>query len=290
MKKTIIFFVVFLLAIGLGFSQKFSLKINAGIGTVSGGDIADGIKGLSDLLAASFSSSGTFVFPGSGLNFCAEFIYHLNPKIGAGFGIGYFSAGKESQVTYTIEELHVTHTLKPSVGIIPVTASIHFYPPFASKIKLDLAAGLGVYLAHLNHDEAVSVSSRASGTFDYTYASGSKMGFGFHAAVNAEYPLSPKLSLVAGVLARFASVALSTGDWTETDTGIFGDSSASGSDHAAWYYDYTPTVGGSTYPQIVFAKDAPTGSDVANAREAKLSLGGLVFSVGVRIGLGKLSD
>jgi len=288
MKKAIVFSIVFLLAVGLGSSQKFSLKVSAGLTTVSGGDVAAGIQGLSDLIKDDYGGTAAFGVPKSGLNFSAEFIYHLRPNMGVGIGIGRFSCSKSSTVPYMIEDLHVSHTIEPGVGVVPVTATFHFDPGFSSKIKLDLTAGLGLYFAHFDHGENIEISSRASGTLEYTYASGGKTGFGFHVGVTAEYPLSQKLSLVAGILGRFASVTLAAGNWTETGTGAFGVYSNTGSDHTPWYYDWTAEVaGGKTYPQIIFTKDAPTGSDVANVHAAKLGLGGIVFNAGIRLAIGK---
>ena len=285
MRKATAFFSVFLIIAIAGYSQKFSVRAGLGFGAGFGGDIAAGIRGLSDYLADTYAATDSFGAPGFGLSFSTEAVYRLNPKMGVGLGFGYFSAGKESEVAYIIDTLVVTQTLHPRLGVIPITASFHYYlPAMLGKLDLDLSAGLGLYLAHLNYDESIGVAvAGQTGALAYTYASGGKVGFGPHIGLSAEYPLTEKLALTIALTARLASAALSTGEWTETGSGLFGNYTNQGSDHQPWAYDWTPA--GTTYRQVIFGATAPTGAGVANVSEARLGLSAVTLCVGARFNL-----
>jgi len=286
MRKTISLLAILLVLAAAGYSQQFSLKFDAGLGSISTGDIADGIQGMSDLLKVYYGSVGQYDVPRMGGNFYAELVYHFGSSLGIGLGSGYFFCSKQSTIAYSLDTLDVNQTIDPRVGVIPVTATLHFFPALSSKLKLDLGAGAGLYIAHLNYEELIDVSNVATGTLRYIYSSGGRLGYGFHAGLSLEYALSPTLALVAGVQGRFASVKLSSGTWKESGSGAFGDYSDSGTDHTAWYFEWTPVEGDKAYPQLSFVNEAPTGADVANVRQAKLGLTGYVFSVGVRIAFG----
>jgi len=287
MKKFAAVAAIFLLVVMAGYSQTFSFKAGAGLGSVSTGDVAAGVRGISDLLKVYYSSVGKFEVPSLGPDFYAELIYHLSPSAGIGFGAGYFFAGKQSSIQYSIDTLDISHTVDPKVGVIPVTVTFHFFPALSSKIRLDIGAGAGLYIANLKYEELISLSNLATGTLQYKYESGGRMGFGFQGGIGLEYALSPTLALVAGVQGRFASVTLADGKWVEQGTEAFGDYLESGNDHKAWYYDWTPVEGDRAYAQLVFQKDTPSGTDLANVRQAKLGLTGFVFTVGIRVGIGK---
>ena len=286
MKKALCFASVFLLLAAAGYSQKFSLRFGAGIGTVSGGDIAEGIRGLTNFLKDEYHTAYSLLAPGIGPDFSAELVLHFNPSIGIGLGLGYLSAGRESSVDYTTSTgTAVTQAIHPRFGAIPVTATFHYYPSApASKVRLDCSAGFGVYVAHYNHDETFGLSiPGGTGAIEYTYASGSKIGLGGHLGVGAAYSLSGKVALVAGVSYRLVSFKPAAGTWTETGSGIAGSYRIEGGRLQPWYIETTSK--GLTYPQVVFDTDVPAGGDVANARQARVGLSGVLFSVGIRIDL-----
>ncbi len=120
MRKAIAFFSVFLLVAVASYSQKLSVRAGHGFGVGFGGDIAAGIRGLSDYLSDTYAATDSFGAPGFGLSFSAEAVYRLNSKMGVGLGVGYFSAGKESEVSYTVDTLAVTQTLHPRLGVLPL--------------------------------------------------------------------------------------------------------------------------------------------------------------------------
>jgi len=285
MKKTVVFFGVLLLITSVGYPGKLAVRAGAGFGCFFGGDIADGLKGLSDYLADTYAATGEFGAPGFGPNLSAEVVYQISPKMGVGLGFGYFSGGKESEVAFTIDTLSVTQILHPRFQVIPITASFHYHLPCASsKFELDVSAGLGFYLARLNHDESIALSvAGQTGTLAYTYASGGRNGFGPHLGLSVERPLNERLALYVSLNARLVSVALAQGDWTETGSGLFGAYSNQGSDHQPWAYDWT--TGGKTYSQVIFAATAPSGADAANVHEAKLGLSAVTLGLGVRFNL-----
>jgi hypothetical protein len=98
-----------------------------------------------------------------------------------------------------------------------------------------------------------------------------------------EINLSSSMALVLNVTGRYARISGFQGEWTETGTGDFWSFTDGGSGQGVYYYDWT--FAGTTYPQIEFRSDAPSGSSLANIREARLDLKGLTATVGFRINL-----
>jgi hypothetical protein len=151
------------------------------------------------------------------------------------------------------------------------------------KLTLDLTAGVSYNIAKLSWDYMRDFTLLGySGTDQFTY-SATRGGIGLQAGAGAEYELSSGISVVLNVTARYASIAKFQGDWTERGSGNIWDFSDSGSETYAWYFDWK--FNETTYPQIVFQNEKPTGTTVSNARYARLGLTGLVATLGIKIGL-----
>ncbi|MDD8026657.1 MAG: hypothetical protein PHI34_09080 [Acidobacteriota bacterium] len=274
-------------AVGLmaaaAFSQTLSLNLRGGVGFATGGDVADGLRGIMDYYSAEYSSlTGKHAFPGLGLAAGGELLIHLSPRLALGLGSGYERHGRESIVTYEFDEADISETLHPVVRAIPVIASLHFSVPLKSKLKLDIHAGGGVYFATLDWTSIYDVSILGySGTDEFSFQS-SRMGFGAQAGLTLEWPISSRLAVCLDVTGRWARVSGLEGDWTETGSGDLWNFSENGKS-TLYYYDWT--YGGATYPQIAIQADLPEGSAISEARKARLDLTGLTATIGLKIRL-----
>ncbi len=267
-----------------GFSGTFAIKLGSGLGYISGGDFAKGIRGWSDYYADVYDSlRGEFLAPHFGMNLSAEVIYYFKPNMGLGLSTGYARYARGSEASYDLGYVSSTEQFKPKISVIPITANFHYLLPLRPKLTLDLAAGASLYFASLSWDYTMNLSLLGySGSDQFTY-SAARGGIGFQAGAGAEYELSSAISVVLNITARYASIAKFQGDWTEKGSGNIWDFSDSGSNIYAWYYDWK--FNETSYPQIAFQDERPTGTTVSNSRYARLGLTGFVATFGVKIRL-----
>ncbi len=283
LKRAVFLTVVLLCAAPLVSSQTIGLKLTGGGGYALGGDLANGLQGQSDYLKAAFGATQAYSFPKTGWTGTGEILFYLGSNFAVGLGAGYEQHVKESSVSYSVAGIDVKETVKPAFNVIPVLASLHIYFPLGSSVKIDLWLGGGAYLTQLKWNSSYDLSILGlTGTEAYTFSS-KRTGYGAHAGLGLELALSSKLAFVLNVTGRYARISGFIGDWTEAGTGDFWSFADSGSDHAVYYYDWT--TAGATYPQLEFRADKPSGSSVANVREARLDLSGLTATVGFRINL-----
>ncbi|MCJ7564095.1 MAG: outer membrane beta-barrel protein [Candidatus Aminicenantes bacterium] len=284
MRKFFALAVSLLVIAGFGFCGTFAIKLGSGLGYISGGDFAKGIRGWSDYYAAEYNSlRGEFLAPRSGMNLGGEVIYYFKPNMGLGLGVGYARYAKDSEASYDLGYASSTEQFKAKISVIPITANFHYLLPLLPKLTLDLTAGVSYNIAKLSWDYMRDFTLLGySGTDQFTY-SATRGGIGLQAGAGAEYELSSAISVVLNVTARYASIAKFQGDWTERGSGNIWDFSDSGSETYAWYFDWK--FNETTYPQIVFQNEKPTGTTVSNARYARLGLTGLVATLGIKIGL-----
>ena len=263
-------------------SQSLKLKLSGGLSYAGGGDLAKGIQGETDFLAADYSLSGEFRTPHFGPGFEGELIYYFGPKLGIGLGAGYLWHVRESVVTYSVDLLGVTETLRPEFRIIPVTANLHYLVTLGPNLNLDLTAGAGYYLATLNWDHRMDMEIMGyQGNFEYTFKS-TKGTVGFQVGLGLEMKITSKVALVWTACGRYASIRELKGDWTDKGGGELWSYEDSGNAAYAWTYDLK--YGDKTYPQLVFDTAEPVGTNFSNVGYAKLSLTGIVTMVGLKFG------
>jgi len=274
----------------MGFSQPFSLKIGGGLGFISGGDLALGIRGQSDLLIEQYGAVNKFNFPRKGVSFSGEFIYYPWPHFGIGIGGGYLQHVQESTVSHSIGllgSMNTTETIKPQISAIPITLNLHWLIFLSSRLHLDVSAGAGYYSTTLkwNYTNVYSVAN-LSGSEQYTFEA-KKGGIGYQAGLGLEFSVSSRIAVVLNVSGRSASIGPFTGGtWTGQGRGDFAVFNTSGSDHSFWFYDWQ--VGNRLYPLIAFQADQPGGyNSVNNARTANVDLTGVTATIGLRLGFGR---
>jgi hypothetical protein len=285
MKKTSLLAIVLLAAVSAGFGQKVTLRLGAGWESVTGGDLAAGIQGQSDYLAATYAAAGSYQVPHGGWIAEGEIIFQLSARIGIGLGAGYLRHMQASQVTYTVSSIATTEKITPDVHAVPITLNFHYLVPVSSRLKIDVFAGAGYYLTTWNWAYRTDLAlSGYAGYEEYTFKS-AKGGFGLQGGLNLEYTLATNFAFVVGVTGRYASIDQFSGSWTDQGGGDFWEFNDAGTDHLAWYYDWQ--VGGRTYGQLAFQPSQPAGSTISNARSAKIDLTGFALTAGFKIGFGR---
>jgi len=269
----------------LGFSQKVELRLAGGWSHVRGGDLALGLQGQSDYVRDQYGATGTYGNPSSGWGGEGEIVFSVVPRLGIGIGGGYLRHVLESKATYASGSTSIAETVKPDVTVIPVTLNLHYALPISSKLRLDLKGGAGYYLATWNWTYRMDLTLLGYSGFEtYTFKA-SRGAVGFQGGLSLDWELAKNFALILGVTGRYAVLDNFHGDWTDTGDGDFWQFSDSGTDHYAWYYDWT--AGSKTYGQLVFQTAQPAGSTTANARMAKLDLSGFTATLGIRIGFGR---
>jgi hypothetical protein len=282
-KKAVFLAAALLCAAPFVSSQTIGLKLTGGGGYALGGDLAKGLQGQSDYLKAEFAATQAYSFPKTGWTGTGEVLFYLGPQFAIGISAGFEQHVKESSVSYAVEGIDVKETIKPAFNVVPILGSLHLYFSLGSAAKIDFFLGGGVYLTQLKWNSSYDIAILGlTGTDAYSFSS-RRTGYGAHVGLGLEVSLSSKLALVLNVCGRYAQVSGFVGNWTEAGTGDFWSFTDGGSDHAVYYYDWT--FGGVTYSQIEFRADAPSGSNVANVRQAKLDLSGVTATIGFRINL-----
>jgi opacity protein-like surface antigen len=286
MKKTLILLAAFGLLTAGAFAQTFSLKLQGGWGTVSGGDLSAGLRGQNDYLVQTFQATSAFLVPRTGLYLSGEFLVFPWKHFGFGFGGGYLQTTKSSSVSYSYGDLQVQETIKPRISAIPVTLSLHYNVSLSPRFHVDLSGGAGLYLATLDWDyrNAYAVGD-IDGTEHYTFRA-SKSAVGLQGGLGLEYSVTSTLAIVLGVSGRAVSIGpFDQGAWTDQWTGTEPPPDGSGTDHTFWYYDWNSA--GRTFPQIAFQADPPTGDpSIANVRTASVKLDGMAVTIGLRFAFG----
>jgi hypothetical protein len=287
MKKLLALASILFILASAGYSQSFTLKIGGGFGYADGGDLAAGIQGASDYLAQTFQSTSAFAIPRTGVNFGAEFVFYPWTHLGIGIGGGYFQTVKQSSVSYGYGALQVQETIKPQISAIPVTLNLHWNIFLASWLHLDVFGGPGLYAATLkwNYNNTYTMGPY-NGAEAYTFQA-SKSAVGWQGGLGLEFLISSRLAIVLDVLGRTASVGpFQNGTWTDQWSGTLTQSTAGGSDHSFWFYNWTTPS--RTFNQIAFQSDQPKGDPaIAGVRTAKIELKGFAATIGLRLAIGR---
>jgi hypothetical protein len=274
MKKIAIgvFLGVFLAATVYG--GKLSLKFNGGGMYLLGGDFNKSCDGLRDYEKSILGSTEKFVDNlkklGMGFQFDAEVLYELNPSLAVGVEIGYLTASVQSG--FERPAVSFKQTLTPTLSAVPITLNAHYFLPFGPKMMLDIVAGAGVFLSHLNYEYAIESTNYP---YSGTWKPESKIAFGAKAGVGLEYSLSNNIALAVDIGARFAEITGFTGPWSGTYAGT--DKSGTGT---LYYYNYD-----GKYPLVGIYETLSSGGHYQEVREAKFSLSGLSALIGIRVKL-----
>lgn len=284
------------------FYSKFSIKLSGGITSLPGGDMKDWFEGESSYYSwlgsqPGYSTQKDFSLSRSAFLPTLEIMWKALPQFGVSLGVGYFKKSWEpsSSVTYNYGAPTgsdtLQQTLKREVTVIPITITGMYILPVQDRIDINLFAGMGYYITSLSFSDDILYSwpnDPLVPNYQHTFASTfePKTGtFGIHFGAGAEIALFSRFSLTADILYRLAKVGeLKTGqDWKESFSWTGHQESTSGTmDDQTLWFGKSSWEGGS-YNKAVIGAAAP--SWLAGSRAFEFGLSGLVFRVGLKIGL-----
>jgi len=249
-----------------------SFKFNLGGTYLIGGDYNKTMNGWRDYEQTVLEPTETFTDNlkklGLGFQGSVEAIYELSPRLGVGIEAGYLGATVTSGFSRTWNDYHMTET--PRLSGVPLLLNVHYTLPLSGPWKLQVTAGGGILLTHLELDynyENLTLPYHGTWIAENQTTPVFKAGFGL------EYALSNTIALTFDLFGRYAEIKDLTGEYS----GVFNGSPYSGT-ATAYYYDL---VG--TYPWLVLYADPPSSANAENVRTAVFSFSGLSALFGVRI-------
>jgi hypothetical protein len=261
-----------------GSSIGFSLKLYGGLNYLSGGELNEGLKGMTDYYAKYFwyfgltKSGGEYNPVRMGMNFGGDFIIQITPAIGIGLGAAYLQGKSESTVTFTPVAAEVKAA--PKASAIPLRLGIYLTLPAGPIVNINFHGGLGYYLAKMSY----SFRTSAAGDWEQYNVKADATGLGYHGGIGFEFKLSRAISLFLEGQGRSARI----GGFKGSLEGTYSSGSPSSENGKLYYYKYTAGVLG-TFPVIMVADTEPSGSDVSNVREAKIDFSGFSAVAGIII-------
>jgi tetratricopeptide (TPR) repeat protein len=268
-------------------SSALRVKLYGGYSLLSPKDVNDGVDGFFELLelyAASGggSTSGGYSPLNSGINFGADLIFQLTPKIGVGIGAGYLQTSKTSQMTATLPggELYVTGT--PKLSAMPIRLALFLTFPLGEKLSLTADAGAAVY-AGLKLDASQRLENN-TGQWETTSLKASRTSLsgnlGFQGSLGIDYAFSQKMGFFIEAVARYArfknfaaatGISESSGGGLETDEGKI-------------YLETNTAPGIGSWSRFIVSADPPIDEPPnTEYREPKFDLSGFSLQAGIRI-------
>jgi hypothetical protein len=265
-------------------SAEISARFSFGPAFASMRDLADGIRGYDDYSRGIYGSdlSGGFKAPRLGFDLSGELVYSVDGHWGAGLGFGWMSFSRQSGISYVISGASADEDLTARVAAIPIFFNLHYELPMSERASVDAWIGPALYLTKLTWEYDLTASVEGQSGADRSEFKASRLGFGAQAGIVLVYKLSGAVDLTAEIEGRIGSAGGFSGDSTETAAGDFW--SFEDSVRAkVWAYDWTYDNG--SYRMLSFQENAPSGTGIRDAREAKIGLSGLGVRVGVRVRL-----
>lgn len=209
----------------------------------------------------------------SGLEFGAEILVAITPRITVGIGAGYlYSELIEDKAAITLDsELGTWLLVKPiKISALPFTISGYYFFPLSSSVKLYMMGGAGKvwgkYIvregwSEITDDDFVYWSfQRASGHGSIVLA-----GFGF------EYEFEPGLRIFFEGSGRMCQISDFQGESNQEETGTLYYSEEYRQDYEIWQSNN----------QIKAA--APSGENYKSVQKATVDLSGLSIRIGLVI-------
>jgi len=282
MKKTLTGCLLCLSLSAWGFSAGFSLRLAGGASYLTGGDLNRAIQSQNEYYQAQFTSvTGEFQKLNFGLDFDAELVLNLGPSLGVGVGAGFLRASRESTIEPSLGSVGLTKVIQPSVSVIPVTLSAHYWLALGPRLNLHLSAGPALYVSFFKFREQYDLPILIIDT-DLNYSPKPAVAFGFQGVMGLELGLGGSFWLTVDVEGRFASVTGLNGDWTETGHS-FGASFTTSGVGSLWSYE--DEADGRTFIFYQVSSRPPSGTNLSNIRNASVSLSGVGARLGLRLSL-----
>jgi len=259
-------------------AQGGGLKLFGAYGSISGGDLYDGLKGPIDYYkqlfdSAGFGLSGDFKSFRSSWEAGGDFIFYFTPVMGVGFGASYLQTlpAKTSLTITDPPHPDATMDLAPKVTVIPVRASLYASVPMAAGLNLSFHAGVSYYFAKAEFTWRLEQTP----SFQQLVVKAKGQGVGFHGGLGLEFKFSPSAALVLEAAGRVARISGFTGDAAATSSGG-GSSSISGT---LYYLKYDYGLLG-IHPEVGISETEPSDPHYSDVREAVVDLSGFSLRAG----------
>lgn len=255
---------------------RFSIRLYGAPALLAGGDVNDGMQGLSDYWGriaevAGYSVSGAFGPARFGLEFGGDVVFRITPRLGIGLGAGYINVSRESALEFSHEADTLPETVRAAYGSVPIRLGLFYTIPVSAKMNVVLSVGPELHLAHASTFWGLTEGSdviRQENTVTGT-------GLGFQAAAAFEFKLSPSVGLLLEIAGRFAKFGGLTGTFST------GDNTSSVESTGTLYAVEVPGVGSERFLVVMVSEAAPFG--YASVREAKVDLTGGSLRLGLVI-------
>jgi len=273
--------------------QGFSFKVGGGIGQVRSGDLnayGEGYENHFDDIAASWLSSiqgGFNDLNTLGGEIGVEVLFNLTENFALGFGFGNFPRKPQSDFSLLEEGvISFTSIFDPRISSSSLTLSLYYFYPFTSNLRGYVNSGAGLYLSKM----ALNTSSEYDETGVLSYSetvelSTNDLAFGFQGGIGLEMTVGGYMGVFIEASGRYSKPKSYKGRLKYTFLSTAGAVVARTTSGNLWYFErYNPTLD-NWYSQIQVSEEAPTGSDVRNARAFSVDLSGFSIKVGIRLKL-----
>lgn len=219
-----------------------------------------------------------------------EFILNIGPRLGVGFGIGYFMAQKNSRAEFTslVEPGELTAEYKPKITALPLILSIHYGLPLGERFRLNALAGAGFYYGKVywgyNYEYTSPIFLTGYSRFNWNAAADA---LGFHGGLELEWEFMRGIGLVIGASGMKAAFGNLTGELKWEEYAEFWGHQDSGTiqDYTLWFLE--EEFYGPWYPQLWLSKEMPDEWYVRNVEKARISVSRISIVVGIKIYLKK---
>jgi len=271
--------------------ETFSLKISAGYSRAGWGDMNKAEEGhnarFEDLARLwGFARTGEVALPHEGLDFGAEILVRITPRLDVGLGGGGFIRPiKESEITIS-QALGGARSLlrwTASATVIPLTLNAYYRVPLSSRISGFLKGGLGCAFARLKLTSYRESELLGIQTWSRQEGRGWDYAAGFQAGLGLEYEISKALSCFFEGAWRFANFKNWTFEYTytaATDSDVL--RTASG-----WATEQLSPDTGEYYPAFFYSDHVVESGSFRNVRKAEIDFSGWNLQAGLRIKLGR---
>lgn len=253
-------------------SGSIPLEISFSVGgaTLAPRDLARGTQGFADWTAASIgvgAPDAQTVHAGALAGF--ELSYRISPQLTVGLGADFMRGTNGGEMELIGMAATETVTTKPSVRVVPIKATVRYYPGAGLYVR----GALGLYAVKAGY----LFRHEGAGAWEQWKGSASTTGLGAEAAFGGEWDIAPRTVLFAEAGLRMASFDGLTGQNVYTSSGGEPVREA-----GILYYFRQAAAGGDDDPMVLVQETLPSGTGISDARPARINVSGTTFRVGVR--------
>lgn len=273
--------------------QGFSFKVGGGIGQVRSTDLnayGESYENHFDDMAASWLSSKQGEFNSMntiGGEIEVEVLFNLTENFALGFGFANFPRKPQSNLSIQEEDVISFEAIfDPRISSSSLTLSLYYFYPFASNLRVYANTGAGLYLSKM----ALNTNSEYDETDVLSYTETVELGthdlaYGFQGGIGVEMTVGGYMGVFIETSGRYAKLKSYRGRLKYTFLSSEGAVVAKTSSGNLWYFEKYNATLGDWYSQIQVSEEAPTGTDVRNARAFTADLSGFSIKIGIRLKL-----